>query len=120
MLLVLQAPPPLQLHKWSCGGAARSDLSAWFRLKYPHLVVGAVASSAPVLAKVDMPDCESPPLFSPPAAPFFPPLKRAGAITDMDVVGRSLRREGGDACFDKVVNGTKAFAAAMATGATGM
>ena len=34
-------------------GKKKGSLAAWFRLKYPHLAYGAVASSAPLLAKMN-------------------------------------------------------------------
>lgn len=35
------------------GGSYAGNMATWARLKYPHLIQGAVASSAPVYAKID-------------------------------------------------------------------
>ncbi|KAL3198986.1 hypothetical protein MRX96_044186, partial [Rhipicephalus microplus] len=43
--------------KWVVfGGSYSGSLAAWFKLKYPHLAVGAVASSAPLYAVIDFKD----------------------------------------------------------------
>lgn len=45
------------VNKWiSHGGSYPGSLSAWWRLKYPHLVHGAISSSAPMVALVDFTD----------------------------------------------------------------
>lgn len=59
------------------GGSYSATMVAWFRKQYPHLAVGAWASSAPVLAKVDF-------------------------VEYKEIVGASIRSVGGQACYDRL------------------
>jgi len=74
------------------GGSYPGNLASWFRLKYPHMTVGSIASSAPVLAILDM-------------------------ITYLDVVDESLKKIGGKACADNIHLATQKIQAMLKTSA---
>lgn len=77
----------LSTHPWFViGGSYPGALSAWFRIHYPHLVVGSLASSAPVFAKAD----------------FF----------EYD---QAVAASAGDVCADLIRNATSAVEAALDT-----
>lgn len=64
-------------HVLLVGSHYAGSLAVWFRQKYPHLAVGAWASSAPVLAKAD----------------HFEYKELSGAV---------YRRYGGNLCYDRL------------------
>lgn len=71
-------------NKWiSFGGSYPGALSAWLRLKYPHLISGSVATSAPIQAVLDFPE-------------YF------------EVVSNSLSTTG-PTCIENVASATKMF-----------
>ncbi|XP_055524234.1 putative serine protease K12H4.7 isoform X2 [Wyeomyia smithii] len=59
------------------GGSYSATMVTWFRQKYPHLIDGAWASSAPLLAKLDF-------------------------VEYYEVVSDSIRLVGGDACAERI------------------
>ncbi|RHY98278.1 hypothetical protein DYB37_008106 [Aphanomyces astaci] len=71
------------------GGSYPGALAAWFKLKFPHLVRGSVASSAPLLAKENFQEY-------------------------MEVVGAGLRYFGGGDCYRSVEKAIGSFHALLA------
>jgi hypothetical protein len=59
------------------GGSYPGNLAAWFRLKYPHVTHGSIASSAPVIAQTNFPEY-------------------------MDVVGQAILHFSGQKCYNNI------------------
>uniref|UniRef100_A0A182NQQ2 Serine protease K12H4.7 n=1 Tax=Anopheles dirus TaxID=7168 RepID=A0A182NQQ2_9DIPT len=64
------------------GGSYSATMVAWFRQKYPHLINGAWASSAPVFAKVEFTEYK-------------------------EIVSESIRLVGGQSCAARIERGIK-------------
>lgn len=62
------------------GGSYGGMLASWFRMKYPNMVAGALAASAPILQFPGITPCES----------FY------------KIVTKDFQRDGGDACVNSV------------------
>lgn len=75
------------------GVSYAASMATWFRQKYPHLAVGAWASSAPLLAQVDFKEYK-------------------------EVVAQSLALAGGQDCLDAVAKGFQLTAQLIAENRT--
>ncbi|KAJ8727630.1 hypothetical protein PYW07_001749 [Mythimna separata] len=72
------------------GGSYAANMVMWFKKRYPHLVLGTVASSGPILAKVDFPEY-------------------------LEVVHEAFTLEGGEECIGHIRRGLDDTLAAMQT-----
>lgn len=73
------------------GGSYPGNLAAWFRLKYPSVTLGSIASSAPLTAQTNFPEY-------------------------MDVVGQSIEYFSGHSCYDQFEKAANAVAALASEG----
>jgi hypothetical protein len=79
------------------GGSYPGNLAAWFRLKYPSITVGSIASSAPLTAQTNFPEY-------------------------MDVVGQAIVHFSGQFCYNAIENAAQIInsLALQGSGSSGM
>jgi hypothetical protein len=77
------------------GGSYPGNLAAWFKLKYPHVAIGSIASSAPLTSKTD----------------FF---------EYMDVVANAMKYFSGQACYDAFESAANSVAKLFSSGRSGI